>query len=184
MSKKKAKKGQKKAKTSLPVNTTVGDDMDKLFEDGGKSIAAKDTVVPMSKVMETIDAKKRTSTRPVVGKKAPKKPVEMTPKVKPTNPLYIGPIEEASINADWDKIGTVPELEKALIGFKFNGPGWYNFRKDTVLVVSTERPMDKWWGQHAQEGEVFRVYVFNNNADMTHPATIYGSIATAPTRTM
>ena len=194
MSKKKAKKAQKQAKKPLSPSN-AGDDMDKLFEDGGQSVNVvpqhRDNVVPMNKVLETIDKKKRTPTRPVAGAKKGKSntpakekllaEVKATTKVKPS---IGGLIDEATVNADWDTMGTVPELEKKLIGFKFNGPGWYNYRMDVVLVVPMERTIDNWWGQTANDSEMFRAYVYNNDFSDIHPSRMYHSIGSAPTRTM
>lgn len=88
---------------------------------------------------------------------------------------------ELDIKPDFDTTGTVEELEKELAGFKFNGPGWYNYRNDTLLIVPQERELEKLWGQVHNDLETFRVFVFNGS--QRFPQQDFGLIAQAPTRT-
>lgn len=73
---------------------------------------------------------------------------------------------------DWQKLFSVPEAERELHGFKFNGVGWYLLEEDSILVAEASVPVD---------GDGMPRYLFcvyNNR----NPIEAFKSIATAPIR--
>lgn len=40
-----------------------------------------------------------------------------------------------SVTPDWERLGTAAALEEEFKPFKFNGPGWYMSKTDTVLIL-------------------------------------------------
>jgi hypothetical protein len=88
---------------------------------------------------------------------------------------------ELTFSSDYRVIGTAEKLNRELVGFRFNGPGWYKYRDDTVLVIPNDRPVLKTWHRYGTDNaEVFIAYVYNGY----DPQQAFGSIAQAPVRTM
>ena len=100
-----------------------------------------------------------------------------------------------SFKPDWSEIWTAKQAEKELIGFKFNGPGWYRAhnirlpegRPDIILVIPFDRAVgnrwtmgiaDTFWAQANGEEERFEFNVYSGS----HPVDMFNAIIHAPTR--
>jgi hypothetical protein len=81
---------------------------------------------------------------------------------------------------DWSMVGTVEKIEHELVGFKFEGPGIYFIKTDTLLIVprptTGSRTVENIWHLKQPEGTVYEVYVYNT------PETIFKAIGRAPIR--
>lgn len=88
------------------------------------------------------------------------------------------------VSPDWSITGTKEKIEKELPNFKFNGPGMYLTKTDTVLILTSPcTPLWKdgeyiGWKQKWPDETVFIVYVFN----CPFQDTIYSQIALVPNR--
>lgn len=85
-----------------------------------------------------------------------------------------------SFVADWYEIWTKEEAEEELSfqGFKFDGPGWYNFKNDWMLVIPVRREEDETWKTKKEKGEKFRFLVWEGY----DPTPSFRKILEAPVR--
>lgn len=77
----------------------------------------------------------------------------------------------------WSQQMTAAEAEKQFANFKFNGPGWYYYNKETILVVPLTRTKETLWHQKSPDEERFMFHVYNRECNNE-----FNAIVNAPTR--
>ncbi len=82
------------------------------------------------------------------------------------------------LKASWTARWTVAEAEAQLPNFRWDGPGIYVNKEDSMLVMPTRRPLDTFWNYLQGPDEVFEFLVFNGD----NVTDFINILSQAPTR--
>lgn len=89
-----------------------------------------------------------------------------------------------NIQPDWTQSWTMSQAEEQLDGFKFNGPGWYITKNESMLVVPKDEPIRlehgnfPLWHQAWPPYTVFLFMIYSSN----DPGLSIMALNRAPTR--
>jgi hypothetical protein len=83
------------------------------------------------------------------------------------------------VRTDWTMTGIASYFEEQLVGFKWEGPGWYLGKDgETLLIIPVgDHPDPFRYKENWDKDQQFRVMVWSEN-----PGQAFSEIAHAPTR--
>lgn len=93
--------------------------------------------------------------------------------VKMPNPMSL------DFTPDWKKLYTAEQANEDLQDFKFEGPGWYLIKEDTLLVVPVDTSTKSLpWKREWPKDQLFLFMVWNGS----NPRDALNSVINAPVR--
>lgn len=66
------------------------------------------------------------------------------------------------MNPDWTCVWSATQANQELVGLKFERPGWYITKTDSILVLPLDRPPDQLFVKQYTLTERFRFHVWSN----------------------
>ncbi len=82
------------------------------------------------------------------------------------------------LKPSWTARWTVAEAEAELPDFRWDGPGIYYNKEDSMLVMPTRRPLHTFWHLVSGPDEVFEFLIFNGD----NVADFINILSQAPSR--